>query len=177
MAISRQKKGEILTKLTKIVKNSATIVLVNFHGLTMLEATSVRKDLKSRGAGFTVAKKTLTKKVLSEAGFKGQIPELPGELGMVYLSDSVVQAGEVDLIEGARGVYEFQKKLNKKIQIVGGVFQGKFMNQSEMTAIAQIPTLKTLQAQFVNLISSPIQGFVLALNQIAEIKNKRPVVT
>jgi ribosomal protein L10 len=36
--------------------------------------------------------------------------------------------------------------------------------------VAQIPGLKTLQAQFVNLINSPIQGFVIALNAIAEKK-------
>jgi large subunit ribosomal protein L10 len=75
-----------------------------------------------------------------------------------------------DPIEGAREVYAFQKKLDKKIQIVGGVFEGKFMNQAEMLMVAQIPGLKTLQAQFVNLINSPIQGFVMALSEIAKSK-------
>ena len=44
------------------------------------------------------------------------------------------------------------------------------MTLSEMVTIAQIPGLKTLQAQFVNLINSPIQGFVMALSQIAKQK-------
>jgi ribosomal protein L10 len=39
-----------------------------------------------------------------------------------------------------------------------------------MVTIAQIPGLKTLQAQFVNLINSPIQRLVIGLNAIAEKK-------
>ena len=117
--------------------------------------------MREKGVGYTVAKKTLTKKALNEGGIDGVLPELPGELGIIYGTDPV---------EGARGVYEFQKKLEKKIQIVGGVFENRFMSQSEMIVISQIPSLKTLQAQFVNLINSPIQRFVLALNEIAKTK-------
>jgi large subunit ribosomal protein L10 len=161
MAVSKAKKGEILSKIKKVVSDAKTIVLVNFHGMTMPDTASVRKDLKSKGANFLVAKKTLTRKVLTEGGFQGEIPELPGELGIVY--------GE-DPIEGARGVYEFQKKLDKRIQIIGGVFEGKFMSQNDMLTIAQIPGLKTLQAQFVNIINSPIQGLVIGLKAIADKK-------
>lgn len=161
MAISKEKKGEILSKLKKIVKDSESIVFINFHALPVTDSSSIRKALRSKGVGYTIAKKTLTKKALSEGGIAGAMPELPGELGIVYGTDPV---------EGAREVYEFQKKLDKKIQIVGGVFEGKFMNKEEMLVISQIPGLKTLQAQFVNIINSPIQGFVMALNEIAKSK-------
>ena len=159
MAISREKKGEILSKLKKIFKDSASIVFVNFHALPVIESSAIRKALRNKGVGYFVAKKTLAKKALSDSGIDGNTPELQGELGIVYGADP---------IEGARGVYEFQKKLDKKIQIVGGVFEGRFMNQSEMLVISQIPSLKTLQAQFVNLINSPISRLVMALNEIAK---------
>ncbi len=161
MAINREKKGEILSKLKKIVSDSDSIVFVNFHALPVTESSQIRKALREKGVGFTVAKKSLTRKALSEGGIEGTLPELPGELGIVYGTDP---------IEGARGVYEFQKKLEKKIQIVGGVFENKFMTLNEMVSLAQIPGLKTLQAQFVNLINSPIQGFVMALSEVAKKK-------
>lgn len=161
MAINREKKGEILSKLKKIVKDSASVVFINFHALPVTESSLIRKALREKGVGYTVAKKSLTRKALSEGGIEGELPDMPGELGIVYGADP---------IEGARGVYEFQKKLDKKIQIVGGVFENRFMNQAEMLVISQIPGLKTLQAQFVNLINSPVQRFVLALNEIAKAK-------
>lgn len=162
MAISKEKKGEILNKLKKIVKDSVSVVFINFHALPVKESSDIRKMLRTKGIGYTVAKKTLTKKALTEGGIAGTLPELPGELGIVY---------GLDPVESAREVYEFQKKLDKKIQIVGGVFEGKFMNMQEMIMVAQIPGMKTLHAQFVNLINSPIQGFVMALDQIAKSKN------
>ncbi len=171
MAISKEKKREILSKLKKIVKDSVSLVFVNFHTLPVLESSAMRKDLREKGIGYTVAKKSLTKKALSEAGLSGQMPDMPGELGIVYLlAVALAKEGGTDPIDGAREVYFFQKKLDKKIQIVGGVFEGKFMNQAEMLVIAQIPALKTLQAQFVNLINSPIQRFVMALSEIAKSK-------
>ncbi|MEQ1561572.1 MAG: 50S ribosomal protein L10 [Nitrospira sp.] len=161
MAISKEKKGEILSKLQKIVKDSASIVFINFHALPVTESSAIRKALRGKGVGYTIAKKTLTKKALNEGGIAGVLPELPGELGIVYGTDP---------IEGAREVYEFQKKLDKKIQIVGGVFEGKFMNKEEMLVISQIPGIKTLQAQFVNLINSPVQRLVVGLSEIAKLK-------
>jgi large subunit ribosomal protein L10 len=161
MAINKEKKGEILSKLKKIVKDSVAVVFINFHSLPVAQSSEIRKSLRQKGIGYTVAKKTLTKKALAEGGIAGTMPELPGELGIVYGTDP---------LDSSREVYEFQKKLDKKIQILGGVFEGKFMNQSEMITIAQIPGLKTLHAQFVNLINSPIQGFVMALDQIAKKK-------
>jgi len=161
MAINKEKKGEILSKLKKIVKDSASVVFINFHSLPVTESSMIRKSLREKGIGYTVAKKSLTRKALSEGGIAGAMPDMPGELGIVYGADPV---------EGAREVYNFQKKLDKKIQIVGGVFENKFMNQSEMLVISQIPGLKTLQAQFVNLINSPLQSFVMALDQIAKSK-------
>ena len=51
---------------------------------------------------------------------------------------------------------------------MGGVFEGKYMSREEMTAIAAIPPLKVLQGMFVNVINSPIQGLVMALDQISK---------
>jgi large subunit ribosomal protein L10 len=89
------------------------------------------------------------------------MPETPGELCLAF-SD--------DLIAPARNVYNFQKKFDKKISIMGGVFDGSFKNAGEMMEIAMIPSLDVLRGMFVNVINSPIQGLVLALNAIAEKK-------
>lgn len=161
MAITRSKKGEILEKLKGIVKDSASIVFINFHALPVTDSSEIRKTLRSKGVGYTIAKKSLTKKTLSEAGFTGTMPDMPGETGIVYSKDP---------LDSAREIAVFQKKFEQKIQIIGGVFEGKFMDKAEMIAISQIPGLKTLQAQFVNLINSPIQGFVMALSEIAKKK-------
>ena len=53
---------------------------------------------------------------------------------------------------------------------MGGVFEGVFADAEKMTAIATIPPLPVLRGMFVNVINSPIQGLVIALNKISEQK-------
>jgi len=48
------------------------------------------------------------------------------------------------------------------------VFQGVYKDAEEMTEIASIPSLQVLRGMFVNVINSPIQGMVIALNAVAE---------
>lgn len=161
MPISKNKKKEIVQDVANAVKTAKTVVFVNFHGMTVAETSMVRKQLKGNGVGYLVAKKTLAKRALADSGATGTMPELEGEFGLVY---------GTDIIAPAREVYDFQKKLDNKIAIVGGIFDGKYMGKGEMVVIASIPPLKTLYAQFVNLINSPLQGFAMAVDQIAKKK-------
>lgn len=161
MARTKSEKKEILEKLEKIIKDAQSMVFVNFHGLNVADTTQVRRKLKTEGVGFFVSKKSLTKKAMDSNKFSGTIPELDGEVGLAY---------GTDLIAPAREIYEFQKKYKNSISILGGVFEGKFMSKEEMMGIALIPSQKTLQAMFVNVINSPIQGLVMALDQISKKK-------
>ena len=161
MAINKAKKSEIYAHLQEIAKGKGSRVFVNFHGLSVSEATAVRRALHQEGVGYFVSKKTIAKKAFSELGITGEIPELPGELAIAY--------GE-DAIAPAREVFKFQKTMKDKVAILGGVFENKFVTSEEMKTVAQIPSRHVLYGQFVNLINSPIQRFVTVLDRIAEVK-------
>jgi len=159
MAITKDKKKEIVAKVKSAVDSADSVVFVNFHGVGVLDTTELRKNLRDEGIGYTVAKKTLIKRVLEESKTDGVVPSLDGELAIAYGKD---------LIAPARGVYEFQKEHKDSVAILGGIFEGRYMNKEEMMDIAAIPSTPVLYGQFVNLINSPIQQFVSALGQIAE---------
>jgi large subunit ribosomal protein L10 len=159
MSRTKVQKKEILEKLDKLMIGAKSLVFVNIHGLKVEDTTTMRRQLTKDGVGFFVAKKTLTEKALGSKNYTGTMPDLIGEFGMAY---------GTDLVAPARGVYDFEKKLKGQVSIVGGVFEDKYMNKDEMLAIATIPPIQTLYGMFVNVINSPIQGFVVALSKIAE---------
>lgn len=161
MARTKAQKQEIIEKLGGIMDKAKSMVFVNFHGLKVADSTTMRRKLTADQVGFFVAKKTLTARALEAKKYEGTMPELTGEFGLAY---------GTDLVAPARDVYEFQKKFKDQLSILGGVFEGKYMTKDEMTAIAAIPPLATLHGMFVNVINSPIQGFVMALDQIAKKK-------
>jgi large subunit ribosomal protein L10 len=161
MARTKEQKKEVIEKLKTIMDGAKSLVFVNFHGLKVSDSTAMRRGLRGENVKFFVAKKTLTEKALGEKKYEGSMPELKGEFGMAY--------GD-DLVAPARGIYEFQKKFKDMITIIGGVFEGAFMSKEEMMNIATIPPTKTLHGMFVNVINSPIQGLVIALDQISKKK-------
>lgn len=162
MAITKQKKQDIVGKVGEALENAASVVFVHFKGLSVADTSAMRKSLKQEGVGYYVAKKTLMRRALAEKGYTGSIPELPGEIAIAWSDGDVTSA--------ARGVYEHGKKHKDALSIVGGVLEGKYLDAVAMRSIATIPPVPVLRGMFVNVINSPIQGFVIALDQIREKK-------
>ncbi len=161
MPITLDKKKELVAGIEKSLKTAQSVVFVKFDKLTVADVNTLRRDLQKDGVGYVVSKKTLLKRALDTQGITGDLPEMPGQIAIAY--------GE-DLLAPARGVFSFAKSHKENISIVGGVFEGKYMNASEMMSIATIPPLQTLRGMFVNLINSPIQRMAVVLDQIAQTK-------
>jgi len=159
MAINKQKKVDIVAKLKDKALKASTIVFVNFHGVPVATVTEMRNKLRGEGVGYMVAKKTLIRRAFADAKYEGVLPELDGEIAVAYGDDQIAPA---------RGVYEYQKKNPEMIKIVGGVFEDRYMDSPAMMSIATIPSREVLLSQFVNVINSPIQGLVMALDAIAK---------
>lgn len=156
----KSKKDEMIKDLEKAVKDSGSVVFVNFHGLKVSDETMLRRELRNQGVSYKVSRKTLLKRALTGKA-TGEIPELSGEVAVAYSTDQIA---------GAREVYNFQKTHKGVLSILGGIFDGKFLDGIKMTEIAMIPSREVLLAQFANLMNSPLQRFAVALNEIANSK-------
>lgn len=163
MAITKDKKVEILKRLKEEVVKAKTIVFVNFHGLGVAESANLRRSLREGATKFFVAKKTLINKAFTEAGFAGEVPALEGEVAVAYGDDQLAVP---------KGVYEYEKKTSGLVKILGGVLDGAYTSQQTMLTLAQIPPREVLLGQFLNLINSPLQGLAMALNEIAKKKSE-----
>lgn len=161
MAITRKAKEDIRSGIENSLKGAKSVVFAGFTGVTVADAAALRRTMKESGVSYRVVKKTLAKKALETAHIEGTLPPLAGQVALAF--------GD-DLVAPAREVFTAGKKLDNKITILGGVFDGVYKNQEEMMAIATIPPTPTLRGMFVNIINSPIQRFVIALDQIAQTK-------
>jgi large subunit ribosomal protein L10 len=161
MALTKEKKQSISAKLDSALNEAQSVVFVHPKGLTVVETQGMRNKFREEGVSYYVAKKTLIRRALDGRAYEGTLPELEGELAIAW---------GADLVAPAREVQAFVKSTKEKVRIVGGVFEGRYMSASEMSEIAMIPSQHTLYAQFVMLINSPIQQFVMALDQIAKKK-------
>lgn len=161
MPLTKDQKNKVTKKVKEIVENYPTVVFVNFHNLNVSSSNEMRRGFEEKGVGYYVAKKTLAKKVLENSKISGEIPALDGELAFAYSED---------LTAPAREIKTFGKKTEDAVSILGGIFEGGFVNKDKMEEIASIPSLDVFYGQFVGVISSPIKKLVSSMDQIAKTK-------
>ena len=155
MAITREKKEEVVKKVDGLLADASTLVFAQFKKLPVNEQSALRRALRAQEVGYAVVKKTLLKRALGSHGFTGQLPPLEGEVALVYGKDELAPARELAV---------FVKKFPEQLAFAGGVFGGAYQSAKEMTSIAAIPGMQTLRAQFVQLINSPRQRLAVVLN-------------
>ena len=150
----------MIKELEGAIKDSKSLVFVNFHGLKVHDETKLRQDLRSGGVGYKVSRKTLLARAL-QGKAEGEIPELGGEVAIAYSADETASPREV---------YNFQKSHKGVLQILGGIFAGKFVDGAYMTEIATIPSKEVLLSKLAFLMKSPMQRFAIAFSEVAKTK-------
>lgn len=157
MALSKQKKEEILAKLKQWIEKSKIVIFVNFHGLTNALTQELRRLVRAADAKYLVAKKTLIKKSLEEFKFGGQLPDLEGEVAVVF--------GEGEITVPAKTLKDFSKG-HEGLNLLGGIFNGLLVDKESVLRLANLPPKDILIAQFINVINSPRSGLVGVLSGV-----------
>ena len=158
--LQKSRKEEMIKDLEGAIKNSESLVFVNFHGLKVSDETKLRSSLRDQGVNYKVGRKTLLKRALKGKAV-GEIPELGGEVAIAYSKDA---------ISSPREVYNFQKTHKGMLSILGGIFDGKFVDSSYMMELATIPSREVLLSKIAFLLKSPIQRLAIAVNEVAKTK-------
>ena len=74
--------------------------------------------------------------------------------------------GREDAVAPAKEVFEFGKKHKDMVKILGGMFEGEYIDANKALMLASIPSRAVLYGKFVNVINSPVQGMVVTLNGV-----------
>jgi large subunit ribosomal protein L10 len=159
MAISKEKKRNILAKLDAGLKDASTVAFVRFDKLSVKEADELRKKLREQGVSYYVAKKTLVKRALEAHGYTGDMPTMEGELALAWSTDQVAPA---------KGIFEFAKTHKEQVMFLGGIFDGRYVSKEEITAIAAIPGRDMLYGKIVGILNASIANVVRVLDAKAK---------
>ncbi len=167
MAITKEKKQNIVQEVKDLIGSGASLVFVNFHGLSVEATNEVRQGLAESGLTYKVAKKTLIKLALNETSLDGEQPEMVNEVALAtYDPDATGELPEGLMVP--KKIYEFQKKYPDNIKIIGGVFEGSYVDEATMTSLAKVPNRETLLGQLVWMLNWPVQSMAVVLDQAAQ---------
>jgi len=151
MAVSKQKKEEVIAELKELFANSKSVVFSGYKGVSVKDLGALRSKLRKNQVTFKVAKKTLIKIAAKQAGFKDLPDEaLEGQVGAAF--------GMNDEVAAAKTLFEFSKT-NESIKLLGALMEGRNLSKEETLQLAKIPSREELLARLVGSMKSPISGF------------------
>ena len=158
MAISRDKKNALVTKLTESFAEAKGSVGATYTGLSVANMQELRASARENDVTITVAKNRLVRVALGASDkFKNADTSLlTGQL--VYAFSSV------DEVAPAQVLAKFAKK-HPELQLVAGFDStGASLDIATVKALAELPTKDQLRGQLVSVIAAPLTGFLGVAN-------------
>ncbi len=152
-------KQPIVAEISELLNGAASVVVVDYRGLTVAQDTELRKKLREAGIVYKVYKNTMIKRAAEGTAFAALDPNLEGP--------TAIAVSKEDATAPARIIAEFAKKADK-LEIKAGVVEDNYYDAKGMQVIATIPSREVLLGRLLGSMQSPIANFARVLNQIAE---------
>jgi large subunit ribosomal protein L10 len=155
--VQKEDKERVVTELTEKLRNSETMIVADYRGLTMPQIDALRSKLIESGARFTVVKNTLTRRAAQDAGAEALLALLEGPSAIAFVeTDGDAVAVAKALADSARDT--------KVLAIRGGVMQGRVISGSDVEALAKLPPLDVLRGQVLGAIIAPLSAIAALIN-------------
>jgi large subunit ribosomal protein L10 len=148
--------GEIAEKL----RTAKVVVLADYRGLSVAQIGDLRAKLRQSDVEFRVIKNTLAKRAADDAGHPDLGPALKGPVAFAL--------GYDDLSAPARLLGEWVRTSRLKLDITGGLVEGRFFGAEQVRQLADLPPKEVLLARLLGTLLIPAASLVAALASPAQ---------
>ncbi|WP_277630326.1 50S ribosomal protein L10 [Atopococcus tabaci] len=157
-----EKKQQIVEDLTKKFEAAASVVVVDYRGLTVDEVTDLRKQLRDAGVEMRVLKNTMLRRAAVAAGLEGMDDIFKGPTAVAFSNEDVVAPAKI--------MADFAKDA-EALEIKGGVIEGKVASADEINAVAKLPSREGLLSMLLSVLQAPVRNTALAVKAVADQKD------
>jgi large subunit ribosomal protein L10 len=153
----KDEKERIVSELTEKLRNSDTMIVADYRGLTMPQIDALRGRLIEQGATFTVVKNTLTRRAAEAAGADTLLALLEGPTAIAFIE------AEGDAVAVAKALADSARE-TRILEIRGGVMQGRAISGSDVEELAKLPPLEILRGQVIGAVIAPLNNLLALVN-------------
>jgi len=151
--MQRPEKERIVAELTERLRESETMIVADYRGLSVKEIDELRTKLLEQGASFTVVKNSLTRRAAEAAGADALLTLLDGPTAIAFLDTGG------DAVAVAKALAD-STKTTRVLAVRGGVMQGRAISAEEVEELAKLPPADVLRGQVLGAISAPLYAIV-----------------
>ena len=158
MAISKERKQEVLTTYADWMKRSQAVILVEYTGVKMKDLDNIRNKIRESGGEFHVVKNTLVRRAFADNGMK--VPE------DLLMKSTAVSFAFSDPASTAKALTEATKG-NEFVKVKGGFMSGQALSPAQVKSLAEMPPLPVVRAQLLGMLQAPASKLVRTIAEPA----------
>jgi large subunit ribosomal protein L10 len=154
LAITKERKNELIAQYSEWVSRSKALVLTQYLGLTMKDIDTLRAKVRENGGEFHIIKNTLAKLAFEQAGLPVPEGQFEGSTAIVFAFTDAPAMVKI--------VTEFAKT-SEFLKIKGGYLEKQSLSPEGVKAVAELPPLPVVRAQLLGTLLAPAGKLVRTL--------------
>ena len=156
--MNRSDKEAIVAEVAERAARATAMYFADFTGLTVEEATELRREFRKAGVEYRVVKNTLAKKALEQlTGYDRVFEKLVGPTGIAFSYG--------DAVAPAKIIKKFSDK-SGKLKLKAAVLEKVVFDGSRLDELSKLPTRAELMAGVLGSIQAPMTGIVGAIGAV-----------
>jgi large subunit ribosomal protein L10 len=157
--MNRSDKEAIVAEVAERAARATAMYFADFTGLTVEQATELRREFRKAGVEYRVVKNTLARKALEQVtGYDRVFEKLVGPTGIAFSYD--------DAVAPAKIIKKFSDKFGK-LKLKAAVLEKQVFDGSQLDELSKLPTRAELMAGVLGSIQAPMSGIVGAIGALA----------
>ena len=158
LAITKERKEEVLAAYADWMKRSQAVILVEYTGAKMKDLDGIRAKVRESGGEFHILKNTLARRAFANSGM-----ELPQDY---LVKSTAVSFAFTDPASTAKALNEATKG-KEFLKVKGGFMSGQSLNAAQVKALADMPPLPVVRAQLLGVLQAPAGKLVRTIAEPA----------
>lgn len=166
--MNRTEKRAAVESLSETLRSASSVVLVDFRGMKVADASELRRRIRKAKCGYRVVKNTLAQIAAQDTAFQALKDHFQGPTAIAY--------SRADPVALARLLTDFAKS-SPSLQVKAALVEGRLLDGKAVGEIARLPSRTELMGkllfllnapawQLVSVLSAPIRNLAYALSQI-----------
>ena len=153
----RTDKERVVAELTEKLRNSDTMIVADYRGLTMPQIDDLRGRLLGHGARLSVVKNTLTRRAAEAAGADQLLALLEGPTAIAFIE------ADGDPVAVAKALADTARE-TRVVTIRGGVMEGRSITGDDVEELSKLPPLEVLRGQVLGAVVAPLTQLLALVN-------------
>jgi len=146
LAISKQRKEEVLAQYKDWLGKSQAVILVEYTGVTMKDLDTIRARMREAGGEFHVVKNTLAKRAFEAGGLS--IPQ------DYFEKSTAIGFAFSDVAATTKALADVMKNI-AALKVKGGFMGAEMLNPAQVKALADLPPLPVIRARLLGVLQAP----------------------